>query len=139
MKTETEALAKERSDRLRLVINKHFINQRQFAKSIGMSVNTINHYTQGRRFIGDKLAVSLEMKSGIRAEYLLNGTGEMLNHKVLHSKLPTYLLTFAGLSEEVFESGKIDLFKFLTNNLTCPAVILATSKQFCISNNTQGL
>ena len=133
-KTDTNKLAIERGKRLRAVIDKHFGNQRRFANAVGLTANTINDYVQGRRIITNDYAMKLELKAGISSEYLLEGTGEMLNPKFSIHKLPTFLLTVAGISEEIFETEKIDIFRFLTNGLKNPTVIIATSQQFCINS-----
>jgi plasmid maintenance system antidote protein VapI len=133
-KYETNTLAIERGKRLRDVINKHFGSQKKLADFVGLSANTINDYVQGRRCIGNDYAVKLEIKAGISSEYLLDGTGQMLNSKFSIHKLTTYLLTVSGITEEIFETEKIDLLKFLTNGLTNPVIVLVTAQQFCINN-----
>jgi len=134
-KSDNEKLAIERGKRLRNVINKHFGNQRRFANAVNLTANTINDYVQGRRIITNDYALKLELRAGISSEYLLEGTGEMLNPKFSIHKLPTYLLTVAGISETVLEIENIDLYKFFTNDLKKPILVMVTSPQFCKENN----
>ena len=124
------------ADRLNAVILKYFKTQLEVALLLGMYRTTLSSYIKGRYNITKKFAMRLQDAVGINAEYILNGTGNMViddtqepyfksdvplisktDTKTLHGIIKRYILEYEGSKKVLRESGEESVVSLALGNL----------------------
>lgn len=98
----------EVSERVKLLLNKAAMSQRDFAKKLGISAPRLNNYLSGKHNIPQDLLIMMSELTNAELSWLLTGKGDMYNSTHARDKppglgvlsLPVYAEIAAGIGIE---------------------------------------
>jgi len=98
----------EVSERVKLLLNKAAMSQRDFAKKLGISAPRLNNYLSGKHNIPQDLLIKMSELTNAELSWLLTGKGDMYNSTHARAKppgsgtvsLPVYAEIAAGIGIE---------------------------------------
>ena len=98
----------EVSERVKLLLNKAAMSQRDFTKKLGISAPRLNNYLSGKHNIPQDLLIKMSELTNAELSWLLTGKGDMYNSTHARAKppgsgtlsLPVYAEIAAGIGIE---------------------------------------
>lgn len=146
-----EKAKNEAGQRLDAVIIKYFGTQKMLADLIGVTQANLSGYISGRNNITKKLAMLMQSKAGVNADFLLNGNAPMMldtsrkpifdgsvpsvekmNTKTQHGIIKQYILHDNRQKQRLTENGEASIVHLILDNLTDPVpfMVLQISQIF---------
>ena len=138
-------------ERLDFFITKYFGKQITFANKIDMNPDAVSRYVSNRVKITQKGALKIQKKTGVNADFILNGNTPILIDnsieplfegnippKTLSKRQDTKLvnrrqlqLTISGANEVLKDANECNIVEFAYANIKNPVLISVISPKFC--------
>lgn len=112
-------------DRLPQVRNVFRLSQRGLAKRVGVTSQLISMIESGKTDLNYRVAKLIEHEFGVRAEWLMNGEGEMMVHKdeKRPAQLDLVLNSFPEIAKTLNEfAGKLTIEDWYALNSICSRI-----------------